>query len=473
VRLERRALFTLAVLAALAPVAIAAFGSRGLAVYVAAWMLALPLLLPELRGFMRDERVGVLFVFLTACSADYVDAAFGLEQRVTVMLVTASLVYLVMRRTVAWELLRTAPLVVLALFFAQQVLSAALLNPDDLWLVVSGRASVLAAALVGAVLVRRDASGRALPALVLLGAIVSVPVMVLEIVWPDLVLFPTQEMPREMRAGGLFAQPNNVGTALTFAAAFLLALYDRGEIRRRAVAIFAALIAVGVIACASRGALVIVVLLGGASAALATWRRVGRVPLASGLIIVGLLAVTLPPIGRGLGQLSTRADDVGPLPTARLGEVALLLSGDTEDLADDDSSRGKLAAEAWRLIVERPLFGRGTGNFAVEPGPHGRRSHVQFLDVLGENGAVGGALYLLLLLGLARAVARVPVAQRFGAALAVGVWFLTGLDKHNTLEYRFMVLPLAYAAGLTPTARRAIALSPGGDGARGARPAPR
>ena len=117
----------------------------------------------------------------------------------------------------------TAPLVVLAIFFAQQVVSAALLNPDELWLIASGRASVLAAALAGAVLMRRDASGRVLPALVLLGGIVSVPVMVLEIVWPDLVLFPTQELQRELRAGGLFAQPNNVGTALTFAVAFLLA----------------------------------------------------------------------------------------------------------------------------------------------------------------------------------------------------------------------------------------------------------
>jgi O-antigen ligase len=460
VRLERRALFTLAALAALAPLSIAALGSRGLAVYVVAWMLSLPLLLPELRDLMRAERIGVLFVFLTACSADYVDAAFGFEQRVTAMLVTASLVYLVSRRTVARELLRTAPMTVLALFFAQQVLSAALLNPDDLWLIVSGRASVMAAALAGAVLVRRDASGRALPALVLLGAIVSVPVMVLEIVWPDLVLFPTQDLQRELRAGGLFAQPNNVGTALSFAAAFLLALLDRGEIRRRAAILLAVLIAVGIIACSSRGALLIVFLLGGASAALATWRRVGRVPLASGLIVVGLLLVVLPPLGRALGQLSARADDVGPLPTARLGEVALLLSGNTEDLTDDDSSRGKLAAEAMKLIAEKPLFGRGTGNFAVERGPDGRRSHVQFLDVLGENGAVGGALYLLLLLAFGRAVLRVPVEQRFGAALAFGVWFLTGLDKHNTLEYRFMVLPLAYVAGLRPTARSSAPPSP-------------
>ena len=56
------------------------------------WALALPFLLPELRQWMRAERAGVLFVFLTACSADYVDAAFGFEQRVTVMLVTTSLV---------------------------------------------------------------------------------------------------------------------------------------------------------------------------------------------------------------------------------------------------------------------------------------------------------------------------------------------------------------------------------------------
>jgi hypothetical protein len=456
---ERRSQIVTVALFAAAPLCVLALGPRGLAIYVAAWVLALPQLLPELRDVLRAERLGVLFVFLTACSADCLDTAFEVEQYVTSMLVLLSVGYLVARRKIAAELARSTPFVALTIFFAQQAISAALLNPDELWLVASGLAAMLAAALAAAVLVRQPDGARAVATFVLLGGLVSVPVMVHELAAPDLMLFPTASVHRELRAGGLFAQPNNVGTALSFSATFLFVLVDRQQISRRTAAVLGLPIAVGLIACASRGALLIVLMVGGMAAVVATHRRAGRLPVASGLVIVGVLLVALPPLGRYLGTASERLEDVSPLPTARLGGVALALSGDAQELSDDDSSRSDLAREAWRLICERPLVGRGTHNFYVQ-GNTGPRSHVQFLELLGENGAVGGVLYFVFLLTLALAVARAPEEHRLSAALVFGVWFLNHFDKHTMLEFRFMVLPVGWICGLMQAAPSRAAAAP-------------
>jgi hypothetical protein len=455
---ERRSQIVTMALFAAAPLCVLALGPRGLVLYVAAWVLALPQLLPELRDVLRAERLGVLFVFLTACSADCLDSAFEVEQYVTSMLVLLSAGYLVARRKIAAELARSAPFLALTIFVAQQVISAALLNPDELWLVASSRAAILAAALATAVLVRQPDGARTVAAFVLLGGLVSVSVMVPELA-ADFVLFPTAPMQRVLRAGGLFAQPNNVGTALSFSAAFLFVLVDRQQISRRTAAVLGLAIAVGLIACASRGALVIVLIAGGMTAVVATHRRAGRLPVASGLVVVGFLLVALPPLGRYLGTASERLEDLSSLPTARLGGVALALSGDAQELSDNDSSRSELAREAWRLICERPLFGRGTQNFSVH-GNAGSRSHVQFLELLGENGAVGGVLYGLFLLTLVLAVALAPEEYRVGAALVFGVWFLNHFDKHTMLEFRFMVLPVGWILGLMRAAPPRTAAAP-------------
>jgi O-antigen ligase len=355
--------------------------------------------------------------------------------------------YLITRRKVAFDLARSLPFLALAIFFIQQMVSAAFLSREELAFVVSNRASVLVTVLAGAVLVRQPDGRRALPALVVLGALASVPVMVHEVVDPDLTLFWARPIYDEARAGGLFAQANSVGCALSLAVAFLMALSERQALARHATAILAAAIGVGMLACASRGPLLTVIALVGIAWSVGIHRRVNRVPIATGLIIVGLLLVCVPPIGRALAALSQRSEDVGLPQLARLGEVASALGGDTDDLTDDDSSRSKLASEAWQLIGEKPLFGRGTHNFGFEERT-GRNSHVQFLEVLGENGLVGGALYAVLLLALVLAAARLPAEDRFGAAIVLAAWIFTHFHDAQLIQYRFLVLPLAWIVGL-------------------------
>src|SRR5262249_30472276 len=156
---------------------------------------------------------------------------------------------------------------------------------------------------------------------------------------------------------------------------------ERQTLARHATAIVGGMIAVGLLACASRGSMMTVIAPVGIAWSVGIYRRVNRVPIATGLIIVGLLVVGLPPLGRALAALSQRSEEAGLPQLARLGELASAIGGDTDKLTDDDSGRSKLASEAWVLIGEAPLFGRGTHNFGVEERT-GRNSHVQFLEVL-------------------------------------------------------------------------------------------
>jgi O-antigen ligase len=109
------------------------------------------------------------------------------------------------------------------------------------------------------------------------------------------------------------------------------------------------------------------------------------------------------------------------------------------------------------MIKERPLFGRGTGNFLITDVHGDLRSHVQFLEVLGENGAVGGLFYGAFLVAVGVAVARARPPLRLGLAAVCTAWLLTHFDNHNMVEYRFMVLPLALACGAAPVGEAAPA----------------
>jgi O-antigen ligase len=451
---DRRSLLVLAALAPAAPLGLALAGPRFLVAWVLLWTGAVVLALAPLRGLLVREWAGAAFVLLTATSADYLDDVLGVEQRVTLALVLLAFAYLIARREDTRALLRSPPIALLALFFVQQLASAWIFNREATLAIASNRAAALACVLAGAVLARRPDGARALAALSVAGALASVPVMLFELWHPEATLFSVAALAASgpQRAGGLFAQANEVGSALSFAAAFLLALASRGEIARsNALALFAALV-VGLFACASRGALAVVLALVAVAAFARAWRRAGRAPLATAALAVGVLAVGLPPLARSLARLGRDAENAGFEQAGRLDEVLLVLAGSTEELAEDDSSRSRLAAQALELIAERPLFGRGTRNFSVE---QSRRSHVQFLEVLGENGVVGGLLYAAFLAALVLAVKRAPPGERAGGALVLGAWLLTHFDNHDVLEYRFMLLPVAYVCALDVTRPRA------------------
>ena len=335
-----RGLLVLAALAASSALWLALLGPLGLLPYVGCWMLAAPYFLAPLRGALRAEALGVLALFGSAASLDYLDDLLGYQQRVTLALVVCTIAYAVQRRREAREIVRSPALLLLGAFFAQQIWSAAVFNPGEVWSLLQNRVSVLATVVAGAALMRRERGQLLLPALGIVGALVSVPVMIWEVAHPDQVLFPSASIIGPVRAGGLFAQPNNVGCAISFAAAFLLALRTRAQLSRGVALWLGGALGLGLLACASRGAMLVVAALGGASIWVAAARRAGRPPLVGALVVSALLVMVLPPIGQAAAALSDELQDRGIEQADRLGEVLLALSGRPDDLVDDDSSRG-------------------------------------------------------------------------------------------------------------------------------------
>ena len=446
---DRRSWIALGLLVLALPLLLRGLGPRGLVVYVALWTLALPLLLPALRPTLRAELPGALFLFLSAAYADNLDDLLGVEQVVSLALVLVSLAYLGLRAADTRALARTPPVLLLAGFYVQEIASALWFHNDDPLRIIENRGSVLAALLVGAVMVRRSDDGRRLVLwLIVLAALVSLPVMLFEVANPDFLLFSFSGGPGPLRAGGLFGQANEVGIALDLAIAALLALHADGELSAGAAAPLAVGCALGLLACASRSALLIALALLGVRAWSGARRRAGRAPVASALLAAGVVLFALPAAGRALVAGGQRLEALGFEGVDRLNEVVLALSGSASELEDDDSGRLKVATAALQLSAERPLFGFGTGNFSVRASGDEIGAHVELLQIIGENGAVGLGLYLVVLAVLALTAARVRPPWRVGGLLLFGAWLLTHFDSHDLHRYRFMVLPLAYLSGL-------------------------
>jgi O-antigen ligase len=427
-------------------VALPRLGPLALVPYVALWTAAAPLVIEPLGGAFLREWPGALFVLLTAASAEFLDDVMGAQQTFSLALVLLSFGYLAWRAPVTAEVLRDRRVQLLALFLAQTVASALVFGHDDLAHVVQNRISVLAAVGTGAVLVRRPDGERLMPVLLILGALLSVPVMLREVADPDLVLFSQISLKgRTYRAGGMFAQPNNVGMALSFAVAWAIVLRLRDQLGRGATWLILGAASLGILACASRGAMAVTLMLGSGWAWLHARRRAVRLPIATAILAGGVLCSVAPFVGQGAPRLEARLETLGFQNVERLGEVVSAVAGSPDELIDDDNRRLWLAEQALVMISERPLFGRGTGNFAIRGD---LRSHNQFLEILGENGLFGMAFYVLFLITLVRS----PL--RDGAGLVLIAWLLHHVDNHNMLEYRFMVLPVAWLCGLTPAARR-------------------
>ena len=436
-----------AVSIALTPLLLGTLGAPGLIVYFALWLVATPLVLPRLRTALRREWAGALFVLATAASADYLDATLALEQRISVAIVLTSLVYLVQRR--ASDVLRSPVLLLFALFLAQQLVSALVFGTDDVAHVATNRFSVVACLAAGAVMVRRPDGDRLLACLVILGALVSVPLMIHEALDGSLVLFPALVsdigLKPSGRAAGLFVNPNGAGMAISFAAAFTLGLRACGQLGRGATALILAVAAVGLLACASRGALAVVALVALVGWFLEAARRSGRRPWARLGLVALTLAAIYPALQSGAPALAGKLDRLGFENVDRLAEVVGALTGSPDELIDDDSHRLSLVEQSLPMIAEKPWLGWGTYNFEVIDD---RGAHNQLLEVLGENGIVGLTIYVAFLLALARAVLRAPKALRTPALLVAAAWLLHHFDCHNLVDYRNGMLPIAYACGL-------------------------
>jgi hypothetical protein len=442
---DRRLPLVVALLGAASYVAMQRLEARGAIAVVALWGLSLPILLRPLRAAMRRELLGVVFLFATAAYVEVLDDVLATQRAVSSAILVVGLLYLARRwRTVA-EVARSPVMLLFALFFAQQIASAFLFgNPAALG-VLENRASVLLTLLGAATLARRPGGDKLVPAVVVVATLASVPVMLRELADPGVIasLFSDGPLPAETRSGGLYAQANNAGIALTFALGFALALKPRLS---TLVAIVLAL-GTGIVCAASRGAFSVFLLLLAATALGARLRSVSPRALGRTLAVAAVGLVLLRPTAALLARGAASMEEQVP-SVARLEEVLAALSGSTAELTDDDSQRSDIAAESIRMIGERPLLGRGTGNFFVAEKHQDFRSHVQFLEVLGENGLVGGVIYGALLAAAALSIRRAPVGLRFSCALVLGAWFLTHFDNHNLVEYRFLVLPPAFVCGV-------------------------
>jgi O-antigen ligase len=141
------------------------------------------------------------------------------------------------------------------------------------------------------------------------------------------------------------------------------------------------------------------------------------------------------------------------------------------ELAQTTSGRSRLASGGVDLATARPLFGFGSGSFAVEfekrnPVPSGEAvvSHTEPITVAAEQGALGLAVYAALLLAVAAVVfgglreiapglgGRVPALRGPGsrrraptvARLVVAAAF-AGLVIHTMGYAGFLIDPLAWA----------------------------
>ena len=429
------------------PFALRWLGPRALAAYLGVWLLAIPLVLAPVARVLEREWVGAAFVFLTAASAEYLDDVFSVEQCISLGLVILSLVYLWRRRRDAWAVARRPEVLLLVIFLAQELVNGLAFAVDDPLHLFESRAALLACVMAGAVLARRPGGARLLPALVIAGALASVPVTLCETLDPDLTLFSfSQADGQSHRAGGLFAQANNVGMALSFAVVFAFVLRARRSLPPVGVAVVCAASSVGLLACASRGAMFAMVVAAAAFAWLAALARARRPPLVHAVLLAGVVCAAGPLFDAALPAVRHDLEAAGFTNTERLQDVVSVLEGSSEDLVEHDNHRVWLAQQALIMIGERPLFGYGTTNFFVRG--DGLRSHNELLEILGENGLAGGLLYLAFLCALVRRVARAPAQERGAAGLVTLVWLIHHFDCHNMLEYRFMVLPIAYLCSL-------------------------
>jgi hypothetical protein len=410
----------------------------GLAAIIAVWLVAAPFCLGPLRPAWRAELPGAVCFFTVAGSVYFVDQWIGARYDVVVVFLALGGVYLLRRPTETRRLVRSPILIALAAFLLMQLASAYLAGAPELSQRIRERAFMFLFVLCTAVLTRRPGGKWLVPALLVLCTLASVPVILRELAEP----FPDMWG----RAGGLHHQANVAGIMFSFGLAAAGALHVEGLLSGGAFAALALGFFVGFLGTASRGGLInaavaLVITFGGR---FLVARRSAR-----GLAVAAVAAIALSqlPLSAELMRATNELESAGFGNVERLQEIVLALTG-SSDAADDvmanDSNRIGIASDAVALIERRPLFGYGTGVFRQYC-----RSHVEFLEVLGENGVVGALFYLAVLGVVARAVLRLPPRPRLSAAIFVGPWLVTHFHNHNLAEATQLNIALAYVAGLS------------------------
>ncbi|MDB4965213.1 MAG: hypothetical protein JWN44_902 [Myxococcales bacterium] len=436
----------LALLIGVSRAVVARLGMPGLTPVLALWLVALPLCLGRLRSIFFAEIAAAVSIFAVVGYVHVLDEILETRLAINGFFLICGLVHLARHRRELRPVMRSPIVIALALFVLQQLASGWLAGASDLPGIVRDRILMLLVFSCTAVLVCRPGGRRLTPALILFGTLMSLPVMLQEM--SD----PIRGLTEDGRAGGFYGQANVAGIMLSYGVACAGVLYlERAISARTLVALYLPLF-VGLCCTASRGALI------NALAALSvTWivelhRRWGRRGLVTALAGVTAFVLVMAPVSEELVRATNRLDGVSSANVERLQDTVLALSGSTDasdSMMTHDSGRLTLVDEALGLIARRPLFGYGTANFMQESA----RSHVQFLEVLGENGFVGAALYLALLATIATALTRMPPRMRPCAAVVITPWFLTHFHNHNLAESLQMNVALGYVAGLATLAR--------------------
>lgn len=421
-------------------------GLPGLTPLFALWLVALPLCLGRLRSIWRAELPAAVCLFAVVGGVHIVDEILETRLAVNGFFLSCGLWHLLRHRREARALLRSPVAVALILFVLQQLSSAWFAGSADLPGIARDRALMLLMFSCTAVLVCRPGGRRLAPALIVFATLMSLPVMLQEMA------DPIRGLTEDGRAGGFWAQANVAGIMLSYGVACAGALHLEGVISAFTLLALYVPFFVGLFCTASRGALINALGAVALTFIAELHRRWGRRGLVMALAGVGAFVLLLGPLSDGLVRAANRLDEGNSVNVDRLQDTVLALGGSsaaTDDMMAHDSGRLTLVDEALGLIARQPLFGYGTGNFMQESA----RSHVQFLEVLGENGFVGAALYLALLLTIATALGRMPERTRLCAAVVITPWLLTHFHNHNIAESLQMNVALGYVAGLATVGR--------------------
>jgi O-antigen ligase len=237
------------------------------------------------------------------------------------------------------------------------------------------------------------------------------------------------------RGAGLFINANFAGTAVI---AMAIAVLPFVPMKWRAAVLL--LMMAGVLPTLSRSTITfagIVVILAFAL------RQVSRRQVA----MMGIGVLALAPVVWSLHQY---AIDFGKVNVEDARQRIEFFTSIGEALDDSAAERREVSNIAWQMFADKPLLGHGLGS---SPAAYaGRGTHNMYLMLLAEQGVLGGALYVSLVLILLLKGSRLSFRalsqedRDIGAGLLLMTAFvaIVGLFTHNLLERPSNLFLLAF-----------------------------
>lgn len=240
------------------------------------------------------------------------------------------------------------------------------------------------------------------------------------------------------RASGSFGNPNEYGSyvamAMTLAVGVFLATHHRGA--RLALTVIVGILIVGIILAFSRSA-IISLAVGLVTLVFIRDRRSG---VAVTLLALATLAITFPLL-------------VDARLTSSLGSADSIAQS---TLAGSDASRLARVLAGPALFLSAPIFGVGLGGYHAITGD---ASHNWYMTVLAEEGLVGTAIWLSLLLAFALGLRSRPLTPRSIGLACLAVFVVGSLftDPPHEDQSSLTTAAILTAAYVAEWGRRALA----------------